>query len=249
MARCPEGTGQSNKCKKQVKQIDVKKLALLSGRRFIHPRQRKRMLIVLLAGNIFVLLSLLFIPSLEPYLSRDSAAIVNKVIVWSSALFVAPLFVVCVGVLRTAGIVWIILVISGLFAPMHGAVTWREKLQEGVNLSNPHRTSIVMNCAEGAIRPRSASKYHEYMDLESPGLYKGTYIESVSAETYDWNRARVTIVVNQTIKDNSSGPIVVTVAKPGDALVLDGTCTPEGMEWKIDGSLPWGYRDSWMRVR
>lgn len=206
------------------------------------------MLIVLMAGNVFVLFSLLFLPHVEPYLSRDAAAIMNKAVVWSVAFFVTPLFVVCVGLFRAVGVFIFLLVLVAPLIPPGPSYTWRTKLQEGVNLSNPHRTTIEIDCSENTMQPRSVNEFHEHMELELPGVYKGTFIESVSAETYEHNRARITIVVSQTIKDGSSGPIIVTVAKPGDTLIFDGTCTPEGMEWKIGSSLPVGYRNNWTQL-
>lgn len=233
---------------KPEKVIEVNEFALRSQQRFIHSRWQQWMLIVLLAGNVFVLLSILSAPLVGSYLARDVAAIMNKAVVWSVALFVAPLFVVCVGLFRAVGVFIFLLVFVAPFIYSDPGYTWRAKLQEGVNLSNPHRTTIEIDCSENTMQPRSVSEFHEHMELEPPDVYKGTFIESVSAETYEHNRGRVTIVVSQTIKDDSSGPIVVTVADPGDSLIFDGTCTPEGMEWKIGSSLPVGYRNNWTQL-
>lgn len=203
--------------------------------------------IVLLAGNALVLCSFLFAPHLESFLPGAVAAIMNKVVWCSLPLFIVPLivplFVMYLGLRDTVVVLLLMLFIVPMFAPIHSGDTWKRKLQEGVNLSNPHRTAIAIACSEGTIQPRSVGELHEHLQLAPPGMYEGTYIESVGVETYDLNRARVTIVVSQLIKDG--GPFIVVVAKPGDSLVLDGTCTPGGMIWKTDSSLPWGYRHKW----
>lgn len=200
----------------------------------------------MLTGNAFVLCSFLFAPLLGSYLPGYIAAILNKAVWWSLPLFIVPLFVVYFGLRDTLVVLLLMLLIVPMFVTIHSGDTWKMKLQEGVNLSNPHRTAIGIACSEGIIQPRSVGELHEHLQLAPPGMYEGTYIESVGAETYDLNRARVTIVVSQLIKDG--GPFIVVVAKPGDSLVFDGTCTPGGMIWKTDSSLPWGYRHKWFRV-
>lgn len=201
----------------------------------------------MIAGNLFVLVWFLLAPHAEPHLSSDVAVFMDRLMVWSLAIFVFPFFVLCFGLANVMVVLFICLIVFIVAQPSHPGYNWRTKLEEGVSLSNPHRTAIEIACHENNLKPRSVSEFHKHMKLEPPGSYKGTYIESISAEAYEDNRGRVTIVLSQLIKDGSSGKTPVIVVKPGDTLTYDGTCTPGGMIWKVSSSLPKRYHDSWAR--
>ncbi|NIO39246.1 MAG: hypothetical protein GTO41_03010, partial [Burkholderiales bacterium] len=183
-------------------------------------------------------------------LSQDVAVFLNRAAILSLVLFVLPFFVHCLGLINFIGVLLIclvVVVVEHSLRPNYG-YSWRTYLQEGVNLSNPHRTAIGIACSEKNLLPRSVSEFHRVMKLEPPDSYKGTNIASVSAEVSEENRGRVTIVVSRVIKDHSSRKAPVIVAKPGDTLIYDGTCTPAGMKWNISSSLAERYRDRWTRA-
>lgn len=107
---------------------------------------------------------------------------------------------------------------------------------EGLVNSSAHRTAIEINCARKSMKRRTVSNFHEHAELLQPKAYKGRYVESVSATTLDERRGRVTIIFSGS-QDQSAWPIDVAWTDPGDTLVWEGVCTPQGMDWLFSASF------------
>lgn len=106
--------------------------------------------------------------------------------------------------------------------------TPRVKIQEGVNLSNPHRTAIGIACSEQTIRPGMPMTD---LGLASPYEYEGTYVESITAKVESKKRAMVVISYKE----------IGSVVRRGDIVVYFATCRPNGISWEISGTLPRKY--------
>ncbi|NIO39245.1 MAG: hypothetical protein GTO41_03005 [Burkholderiales bacterium] len=106
--------------------------------------------------------------------------------------------------------------------------TVHAKIQEGVNLSNPHRTAIGIECSEQTLRPGMSNTE---LVLEAPSEYHGTYVESVTAKVESKKRAMVVISYKE----------IGSVVRRGDIVVYFATCGPNGTSWEIGGTLPRRY--------
>ena len=106
--------------------------------------------------------------------------------------------------------------------------TVRAKIQEGVNLSNPHRTAIGIECSEETLRPGMPMTE---LGLVAPSEYNGTFVESVTATVESKKRAMVVISYKE----------IGRVVRRGDIVVYFGTCGPSGTTWEISGTLPRRY--------
>lgn len=106
--------------------------------------------------------------------------------------------------------------------------TLRGKVQEGVNLSNPHRTAIGIVCSEQTLRPGMPNTE---LGLEAPSEYHGTYVESVAVKVESKKRAMIVISYKE----------IGSVVRRGDIIVYFGTCGPSGTTWEIGGTLPKPY--------
>jgi len=121
-------------------------------------------------------------------------------------------------------VVAIIGILAAVAIPAYQDYTIRAKIQEAVNLSNPHRTSLGIACSEGALV--TASQQTD-LGLAAPTTYAGKYTTTIAAAG-----------VNTT-----SGTVLLTMKKignavnSGDTIKYTGTCTPGGMTWTVSGSI------------
>lgn len=106
--------------------------------------------------------------------------------------------------------------------------TPRAKIQEGVNLANPHRTAIGIKCSEQTLRPGMPMID---LGLASPSEYNGTYVQSVTVKVESRKRAMVVISYKE----------IDSIVRRGDIVVYFGTCRPGGTTWEIGGTLPRRY--------
>lgn len=102
------------------------------------------------------------------------------------------------------------------------------KIQEGVNLANPHRTAIGIKCSEQTLRPGMPMTD---FGLASPSDYNGTYVESVAVKVESKRRAMVVISYKE----------IGTVIQRGDIVVYFAICGLAGTSWEIGGTLPRKY--------
>lgn len=212
--------------------------------KFDHHDTWRRNRILMLTGTSMLVLSVLLIillgPWLGQYLTPEMAYTVNKAVVMTLTITFFTIFLFLLITVRFKYLKYgffALLIISG-GAYTCGGHSWRAKISEGVNISIPHRTALGIDCAEMAMQRRSVKEFHQHVGLSPPASYVGTYIESVRAETENMLQGRITITLSKIIVDETSWPIPIVVAKPGDVLIYRGTCTPDGMSWSIRGTVP-----------
>ena len=121
-------------------------------------------------------------------------------------------------------VVAIIGVLAAVAIPAYRDYTVRSKIQEGVNLSNAHRSVLENACREASLA--------EGMDNAALGLaastdYSGKYTSEAVLSTASDSDATVTI----TLKSIGSA------VKEGDTVVYTGTCDSGRMTWTVEGSI------------
>ena len=84
-------------------------------------------------------------------------------------------------------VVAIIGILAAVAIPAYQDYTVRAKIQEAVNLSNPHRTSLGIACSEGTLETQTGGGALQQTDLglSWPTAYSGKYTSSISAEGND----------------------------------------------------------------
>ncbi len=121
-------------------------------------------------------------------------------------------------------VVAIIGILAAVAIPPYQDYTVRAKIQEAVNLSNPHRTSLGIACSEGAL---ATANQATDLGLATAGAYNGKYTLSIAA-------------YGDTA---TSGTVVLTMKAIGNAVQVNqtitytGTCTPGGLTWAVTGSI------------
>ncbi len=84
-------------------------------------------------------------------------------------------------------VVAIIGILAAVAIPAYQDYTVRAKIQEAVNLSNPHRTSLGIACSEGSL---SAANMTTDLGLATMGAYQGKYTQSIQALGVDASTSR-----------------------------------------------------------
>jgi type IV pilus assembly protein PilA len=121
-------------------------------------------------------------------------------------------------------VVAIIGILAAVAIPAYQDYTVRAKIQEAVNLSNPHRTALGIACSEGAMATASQTTD---LGLAGPTAYGDKYTSSVAA-------------LGLT---STSGTVTLTMLKIGnavnlnDTIIYTGTCSPGGLSWTVSGSI------------
>ncbi len=130
-------------------------------------------------------------------------------------------------------VVAIIGILAAVAIPAYQDYTVRAKVQEAVNLSNPHRTSLGIACSEGALMVAgTAATQITDLGLAGPTAYAAKYTSAIAA-------------VGIT---NTSGTVTLTMAQIGNAvtvgqtIIYTGTCTPGGMTWTVSGTIAPKFR-------
>lgn len=126
-------------------------------------------------------------------------------------------------------VVAIIGILAAVAIPAYQDYTVRAKVQEAVNLSNPHRTSLGIACSEGALLTPGGGGATQTTDLglAFPTEYKAKYTS--------WITGMGTTLTN--------GVIVLSMRQIGSAITsgqtitYTGHCSPGGMEWTVSGSV------------
>ena len=126
-------------------------------------------------------------------------------------------------------VVAIIGILAAVAIPAYQDYTVRAKIQEAVNLSNPHRTSLGIACSEGALVTPSGGGATQTTDLglSYPTAYGAKYTSAIAAEGDDPTSGTVTLYMR---------PIGNAVAS-NQTIIYTGTCTPGGMTWRVSGSI------------
>ena len=115
-------------------------------------------------------------------------------------------------------VVAIIGILAAVAIPAYQDYTVKAKIQEGVNLSNPHRTALGIACSEGSL---SGATQTGELGLAASGSYTGKYTKTVVASGVS-NTAGTVVITLSTIGTQVAG---------GDMIVYNGDCTPGGMKW------------------
>ena len=95
----------------------------------------------------------------------------------------------------------------------------KAKVQEGVQLSNPHRTSLGLECSLGSLGDVQSNAD---MDLATATAFQGNYFLSVAATGVSTTQAKVTLYLS------AFGPFA-----QNDRIVYMGECGPGSMVWSI----------------
>ena len=127
----------------------------------------------------------------------------------------------------------------GVFTPHVEDYTPRHKLQEAVNISNPHLTALEIACDEGTLKAGIADS-HEVLGLAAPEEYTGNYIRSATTTITGSDTGRVEVVIKR-ISDK---------LLEGQTVVYDGRCENREMCWRVTGDIRETYLerlDRWIR--
>ncbi len=121
-------------------------------------------------------------------------------------------------------VVAIIGILAAVAIPAYQDYTVRAKIQEAVNLSNPHRTSLGIACSEGAL---VTATQQTDLGLAAPTAYNAKYTSAITA-----------VGVTTT-----SGTVIIRMKTIGtsvtlnDTIIYTGTCGAGGMQWAVSGSI------------
>ena len=127
-------------------------------------------------------------------------------------------------------VVAIIGILAAVAIPAYQDYTIKAKVQEGVNVSNPARTSLGIACSEAAL-VAGLSQTGDTLGLVSPASYNGTYVNSVTTAV----TSAVTVTV--TIVYTAIGSAIAV----GDTVVYTGNCGPGGLQWAVSGGVATKY--------
>ncbi len=118
-------------------------------------------------------------------------------------------------------VVAIIGILAAVAIPAYQDYTVRAKIQEGVNLSNPHRTSLGIACSEGDLNGAT----HGDLGLSPAASYFGDYTQEVEAEGTSATEGTVLITLEA----------IGSAVTAGQEILYTGTCGAGGMRWTVDG--------------
>ena len=125
-------------------------------------------------------------------------------------------------------VVAIIGILAAVAIPAYQDYTVRAKVQEAVNLSNPHRTSLGIACSEGALEVNgTAATQQTDLGLAGPTAYGAKYTSAISANGVNTTSGTVTLTMKQ----------IGNSITAGSTIIYTGTCTPGGMTWSVSGTV------------
>ncbi len=116
-------------------------------------------------------------------------------------------------------VVAIIGILAAVAVPAYQDYTVRAKVQEGVNLSNPHRTSLGIACSEGDLNGAT----HGALGLSAAASYFGDYTSNVLATGTSVTQGTVLITLKA----------IGSAVNAGQQILYTGTCGAGGMRWVV----------------
>jgi type IV pilus assembly protein PilA len=135
-------------------------------------------------------------------------------------------------------VVAIIGILAAIALPAYQDYTVRAKVQEGVSLSAPARTSLGIACSEAAL---SSSTDNSSLGLPAANEYANNsqYVQSIAVDGASASAATVTITFEAI---GSQVPDAATI-------IYNGLCDSTGMSWSIPadntgGTMPTKYKPS-----
>jgi len=120
-------------------------------------------------------------------------------------------------------VVAIIGILAAVAIPAYQDYTIKAKVQEPVNLSNPHRTAVGIACSEGNLNGGTQTGT---LGLSAAASYAGKYTKTVAVTAGSATTA--TVVATLTA--------IGTSVSNGDTIVWRGSCGAGGTQWTIDRS-------------
>ena len=122
-------------------------------------------------------------------------------------------------------VVAIIGILAAVAIPAYQDYTVRAKVQEAVNLSNPHRTALGIACSEGELTTPGGGGATQTTDLglSAPGTYAAKYTSEIAAAGDDTTSGSVTLTMKA----------IGNAVDVGQTIIYVGTCTPGGMTWAL----------------
>ena len=126
-------------------------------------------------------------------------------------------------------VVAIIGILAAVAIPAYQDYTVRAKIQEAVNLSNPHRTSLGIACSEGALVTPSGGGATQQTDLglAGPTAYGAKYTSAIAAVGITTTSGTVTLTMKQ----------IGNSITAGSTIIYSGLCSPGGMQWTVSGTI------------
>jgi len=120
-------------------------------------------------------------------------------------------------------------IVAAIVIPAYFDYSVMAKVQEGVTLSNPHRSALANACREGKL---GQELYYSTFGISEPSSHTGKYVKSVAIADVSSQVAEVTVTyraIGNAITD-------------GQTVDYIGTCRGAEVYWEVAGTIPEKFR-------